>query len=112
MDFNEYQQDALRTAFYHDSDNLGEEQGIHYTVLGLTGEAGEVAQLLKKFLRDAWTPDELRDRMIKELGDVLWYVAACASELDVSLNSIANRNLKKLRDRQERGALGGSGDQR
>ena len=79
-------------------------------VLGLAGEAGEVVEKYKKHLRDG---NELnRDDIAKELGDVLWYIAAIARELKMPLYNIAQENYEKLTSRANRGVLGGSGDNR
>ena len=79
-------------------------------ILGLVGEAGEVAEKLKKSLRDGAVLD--KEGMIKELGDVLFYVAACANFYGSTLEKVANLNMKKLNSRKERGVLKGSGDNR
>lgn len=107
-DFNDYQRAARKTAIYP-----AHLKGI-YPVLGLCGEAGEVAEKVKKLHRDGtglycnvW-----REALQKELGDVLWYLAAIAGDYEISLDSIASESLKKLQDRQNRGVLGGSGDNR
>ncbi len=108
MDFDEYQRGARRTAVY------AERHRVVYPALGLASEAGEVAGKIKKVLRDrdgdfrAAPLDALED----ELGDVLWYLAVLASDLGLSLDQIARHNLDKLRSRQDRGMLGGSGDRR
>lgn len=117
MNFDTYQTKALETAIYPES---GEPLGLAYTTLGLTNEAGEVAGLVKKFFRD--TPDFLnpqpqevsnfQSKMAKELGDVLWYLATTAAELNLSLDDIAAANLEKLAARANRGTLQGSGDER
>lgn len=109
MDFNTYQKTIRKTAIYpHQGDNLA------YPALGLTGEAGEVADKVKKLIRDAGgkLSDERREEMIKELGDVLWYLAALASELGVELDEVALKNIKKVIDRKARGVLTGDGDNR
>ena len=109
MHFDEYQLQARTTAIYP---NLG--SNITYPALGLCGEAGEVAEKIKKVLRDdagVVSPAKLAE-IKKELSDVLWYVANLASELGLSLDSIAEDNLKKLFDRKKRGVLGGNGDNR
>lgn len=108
-DFNTYQDRAWETAVYP---NRG--GNLTYTVLGLNGEAGEVAEKVKKILRDRGgeVDDAARQALAKELGDVLWYVAAVCSELGLSLADIAADNLTKLSDRRDRGALHGSGDNR
>jgi NTP pyrophosphatase (non-canonical NTP hydrolase) len=108
MDLSEYQRLSRRTAEYPRTDWLA------YPALGLAGEAGEVAEHAKKAIRDdaGTISDVRREAMAKELGDVLWYVAQLASELDLDLNEIAETNLEKLLSRQRRGVLSGSGDDR
>jgi NTP pyrophosphatase (non-canonical NTP hydrolase) len=108
MDLSEYQRESRRTAEYP------REAWLAYPALGLAGEAGEVAEHAKKAIRDddGKVSDERRAAMSKELGDVLWYVAQLASELDLSLDEIAKQNLEKLFSRQARGVLSGSGDDR
>lgn len=110
LTLNGYQHQAATTALYPDA---GSESrwALAYVALGLAGEAGEIANKAKKLLRDGDT-DELRDAMRAEIGDVLWYVALVADELGFPLSVVAERNLEKLADRAERGALQGSGDQR
>lgn len=109
MDLNYYQTEALKTAVYP---NQG--ANFPYPALGLAGEAGEVADKLKKVIRDndGVLTDPVRDAVAKELGDVLWYVSVLAYELDYDLETIAENNLAKLASRQERGVLTGSGDNR
>lgn len=113
MDFDGYQKRSRKTAKYP---NLG--NNFVYPTLGLTGEAGEVADKIKKHLRDDKidTPAKLsleqKMALSKELGDVLWYVSQLATECGLSLNDIAAENVLKLESRQERGKLGGSGDNR
>jgi NTP pyrophosphatase (non-canonical NTP hydrolase) len=109
MDLNTYQQAAGRTALYPDRG-----QNPLYPTLGLCGEAGEVADKVKKVLRDdgGVFSAERRQAIALELGDVLWYVAQLAHELGVSLEEIASANLAKLADRADRQVLGGSGDRR
>ena len=109
MELNAYQDAARRTAAYP---QVG--QNPIYPTLGLTGEAGEVADKVKKVLRDRegiFDP-ETREAIKLELGDVLWYVAQLASELGYDLNEVADANLQKLSSRAARGRIGGSGDQR
>jgi len=106
----EYQQQTGATAIYPDDGILG----VLYTALGLTNEAGEVAGKIKKAIRDdecEITPAKV-DELQAELGDVLWYVSQLCTELGLSLGEVAKYNLKKLHSRQERGKLGGSGDDR
>ncbi|HLC78315.1 MAG TPA: nucleoside triphosphate pyrophosphohydrolase family protein [Candidatus Nanoarchaeia archaeon] len=109
MDFNEYQKRAWKTAIYpHKGKNLS------YPALGLGGEAGEVMEKIKKMFRDdagKLTP-ERRDAIIKELGDVLWYLAAISSEIKVDLDEVAQTNIEKLYSRKDRNLLHGSGDNR
>ena len=109
MDLNDYQAAALQTAVYP---NQG--TNFAYPALGLAGEAGEVADKLKKVIRDngGILTDPVRDAVAKEIGDVLWYVAVLASEMDYNLNDIAQINIDKLASRQQRGVLSGSGDNR
>ena len=108
MRFSEYQRFSRRTAEYP------REAWLFYPALGLAGEAGEVAEHAKKAIRDdgGTVSEERRAAMAKELGDVLWYVAQLASELELDLDEIASQNLEKLRSRQRRGVLSGSGDDR
>jgi NTP pyrophosphatase (non-canonical NTP hydrolase) len=107
-DFNSYQRVAAKTAIYP------EEHRILYPALGLAGEAGEVANKVKKLVRDGPDnrPDDWREQIASEIGDVLWYCAALASDLNLTLGMIAGQNQKKLLDRKEAGTLGGSGDTR
>lgn len=112
MDFNEYQDAAAEFAQYPEA-GTGSMLALAYTGLGL-GEAGEVQGKIKKVLRDDHGVLTARAQaaIISELGDVLWYVAACARELGVDLDDIAQANVDKLSDRAERATIGGSGDNR
>lgn len=103
MDLNAYQREARKTAVYP------VELGLIYSVLGLTGEAGELANKVKKTIRDG---NVSVDELAAELGDVLWYVSAVADNLGFKLEYIAETNLNKLRNRAERNAIKGSGDDR
>ncbi|HHX58799.1 MAG TPA: nucleoside triphosphate pyrophosphohydrolase family protein [Candidatus Moranbacteria bacterium] len=110
MDFNEYQKKALET-------NLEKEdkfKELMQQVLGLADEAGEVQALFKKWIRDDNADFEKikKEEVKKELGDVLWYIAVIAHDLEIELNEIAENNIAKLADRMERGKIGGSGDNR
>jgi NTP pyrophosphatase (non-canonical NTP hydrolase) len=109
MDFLEYQTQVKKTAIYP---NVG--NNIAYPVLGLNGEAGEVAEKVKKLIRDSEgkLDDFHREELVKELGDVLWYVAALSFELGVDLNTVAEKNISKLTSREKRGVLHGDGDNR
>lgn len=110
MDINDYQQRTADTAFYPDS-GTGNDNAITYTILGAVGEAGELANAWKKALRDK-DPVIAKEKLRYELGDVFWYVSQLATELGMTLEEVAQTNLDKLRDRQARGRLGGSGDKR
>jgi len=109
MQLNEYQAEAMKTAIYP---NQG--KNIYYPTMGLVGEAGELSNKVKKVMRDDHdkVTEERKQELIKELGDVLWYVACLCSEIKVKLEDIAKDNLKKLSSRKERGTVPGSGDHR
>lgn len=106
MNINTYQESASKTAIYKDK--------IIYPTLGLAGEAGEISNKVKKILRDnsGNLAEDVRQNLISELGDVLWYVAALATDLGVELSEVANKNVEKLHSRKNRGVIGGSGDNR
>ena len=112
LSLNEYQADAAATMIY--------KWKVIYPALGLASEAGEVCDKIKKMIRDQdirfdgseKLTDAQRADIIFELGDVLWYVAALSRDLGVSLNELAHMNLEKLKMRQERNKLSGSGDNR
>jgi len=108
MNLNDYQEKAVATAIYP------QEYAIIYPALKLSGEAGEVSEKIGKALRDrdGQMPEAFRLELAKELGDVLWYIAAMARDLGLDLETIARMNVEKLADRRKRGALGGSGDNR
>lgn len=104
-DFDYYQDEALttRTEFADEA----------YALLGLAGEVGEVCSLVAKQIRDNHlSEDELQDAMKKELGDVLWFIAAIADDCDLSLSEIAEANIEKLKKRKAAGTIQGSGDNR
>ncbi len=109
MDFTEYQHKSRATAKYP---AIG--HGVIYPTLGLTNEAGEVAGKIKKVFRDknGEINDETREALRAELGDVLWYLAQVCTELNLSLDEVAETNLAKLLDRQARGKIHGDGDNR
>lgn len=109
MTFNEYQKRALETAIYP-----AKGQNFSYPALGLVGEAGEVAEKIKKIIRDkdGILSEVDKFEITKELGDVLWYIAILAEEMGFDLEEVAKMNLEKLASRKERGVLGGSGDNR
>ena len=102
MTFDEYQEFARLTAIYP------EDVKVVYPTLGLCGEAGEVAEKIKKHMRDGRSLVGVG----LELGDVLWYISALADDLGITLEEVAQANIDKLASRMERGKLGGSGDDR
>lgn len=117
MEINEYQKMALETAVYP------KEFKAIYPALGMNGEAGEVADKVKKVLRDSEIilrdssgsivlPVSKREELAKEVGDVLWYVATMAYDLGYTLEEIATMNYQKLKSRQQRHQLNVSGDNR
>jgi len=108
MDFNSYQRIAKTTAIYPATHK------ILYPALGLAGEAGEVANKVKKLVRDGTSslPKEWKEQIGSEIGDVLWYCAVLADDLGISLGKIASENETKLQDRRKRGMISGSGDSR
>lgn len=108
MQLNEYQLKALETAAYP------QEYKIIYPALGLTGEAGEVSDKVKKVLRDNQCnfTDEKKKEIAKEIGDVLWYIATLSHDIGYTLEEIAEINYAKLSSRKERGKISGSGDNR
>ncbi len=109
MKFSEYQEKSRVTALYPDKNN-----NFVYPTLGLVGESGEIAEKIKKVLRDnnGELTEDKKTEIGKELGDVLWYIAQLATELDMNLDEIAQGNIEKLYSRLERGKIGGSGDNR
>ena len=127
MNFDEYVEFTHEVAQYpmtiDDLDNILDQRdpehiaqwlGLAYCIGKLNGEAGELAELQFKALRDEsmFITMERREAMKKELGDVLWYVARIAYHLGIPLSEIAEQNAAKLRSRKERGVLLGSGDDR
>ena len=104
-----YQEKACETAIFP------KKQAMEYLTLGLTGESGEIANKVKKFIRDGAAKDEYLAKRIEigyEIGDVLWYCAVLAEELEMNLGHIMEKNLEKLADRHKRGKISGSGDHR
>lgn len=114
MNFNDFQKQTATTAIYPGQGDKDSYAGLSYVALGLAGEGGEVAGKIKKIARDddEVIGDAARAKVADELGDVLWYAAQLATQLGVSLDSIAQGNLSKLADRAQRGVLQGSGDNR
>jgi NTP pyrophosphatase (non-canonical NTP hydrolase) len=113
MQFSEYQKQSRVTAKYPDIDN-----NFVYPTLGLVGEAGELAEKVKKLMRDKqmFTPSEVTDdvkaEILKELGDVMWYTAQLATEFGVDLDAVAEQNIEKLHSRLDRDQINGDGDNR
>ena len=107
-DLDMYQQVAKTTAIYP------REQAIIYPTLGLTGEAGEVANKVKKIIRDGTNKnnENLVQEISAEIGDCLWYISVLADDIGVKLSDIANSNLLKLENRKKKGTIHGSGDKR
>ena len=108
MNFKEYQDQAKKTAVYK------AEDAYIYLVLGVAGEAGEVAEKVKKIIRDndSKLTKENKYEIVKELGDVLWYLASLSDILGYTLEEVAEINLKKLKSREVRDRLHGDGDNR
>ena len=109
MNFQTYQKKARLTAQYP---NLGSNN--IYPTLGLVGEAGEVAEKVKKVIRDkkGIFDEESKKGIKKELGDVLWYLSNLCDEFNFSFEEVASQNLEKLKKRASRGMISGSGDDR
>lgn len=110
MTLEEYQKQALTTVIQTDN----EFRDLLHWVLGINGEAGEIAEKMKKIIRDknGELSDKDKQELAKEVGDVLWYLAVFAHNLGVPLEEIAQANLDKLQSRKARGVLQGSGDNR
>ena len=108
MTLNQYQEEALKTAIYP------EDKKIIYPTLGLTGEAGEVADKVKKVIRDnnQEFTDEKKRQIALEISDVLWYCAILSHDFGYTLGEIGQMNIDKLASRQQRNKIGGSGDER
>ena len=107
-DLDMYQQVAKTTAIYP------REQAIIYPTLGLTGEAGEVANKVKKIIRDGSNSkdEKLVSEIKSEIGDCLWYIAVLANDFNIKLSDIASANIEKLATRKSKGTIHGSGDNR
>ncbi len=109
MTFNDYQKESNKTAIYPDKGN-----NFVYPVLGMMGEAGEVAEKIKKVWRDKnnIVSDDDKNEIKKEMGDVLWYLSQLATELGIDFDDVANTNILKINSRLERHKLNGDGDNR
>jgi len=105
MDFDRYQYEASFTM-------LPSAANFQYLISGLAAEAGEVAGVYAKHIRDETKMSEMQDKLFKELGDVLWFVAMIAEVADFDMAAVAQANIEKLKDRQQRNKLKGSGDDR
>lgn len=103
MEFNKYQELAYMTA-------NEQSKNIYYMTMGMTGEAGEIANKIKKVMRDGAALD--KQDIAKEIGDVLWYCAGLCTVLGIEFEDVAELNIEKLKSRKERGVIGGSGDNR
>lgn len=115
MEFDKYQKHTQRTAQYkHGATRNVRTRDLVYPVLGLNGEAGEVAEKLKRLIREDKQniSDDAREAIALELGDVLWYVAQSALRLRYKLSDIAQMNIDKLASRRKRNKILGSGDNR
>lgn len=108
MKIDEYAEAAAETAIYPATHR------ILYPALGMAGEAGEVANKVKKIIRDGIEkqPEDWREQLAGEIGDVLWYCAALAKDINIPLSQIAAQNRDKLAARKAAGKIGGSGDKR
>ena len=104
MELLEYQKKCL--------DTWSGDQKLIRGFLGVSGESGELAETIKKHLRGDYDIDEVKRRAFKELGDILYYVAITAHELDINLNDIAQANIDKLAKRKSEGKIKGDGDDR
>lgn len=111
MDFDEYEKLARRTALVSDENR---ELQLYDLGLGVAGESGELAEKLKKMIRDdgGQLTDERKEMMKKEIGDILWYLSQLSRVLGFKFSEAADANIKKLEDRVARGVLQGSGDNR
>ncbi len=112
MEFDEYQQTVRKFDLFEPEDLKA--VGFIEKVLGLTGEAGEVADKIKKVLRDkdGEMTEEDKKGVAKELGDTLWYLATIARYLEIPLSEVAKMNIEKLEGRSKRGTIHGAGDER
>lgn len=111
MNFNDYQERTAKTAVYTGQNSVG---GLVYATLGLTGETGEIANKVKKILRDnsGELTEETKLKLLDEAGDCAWYLSQFITELGGKLEDVAVANIAKLTSRLERGVIQGSGDNR
>ncbi|MBO4675132.1 MAG: nucleoside triphosphate pyrophosphohydrolase family protein [Elusimicrobiaceae bacterium] len=113
MKLDEYQEKIVKYDAFKASGKVS-EPGFVAKILGLCGESGEVAEKFKKIIRDknGELSEEAKGEIVKELGDVLWYVTTLARYMNVSLEEVAEKNIEKLQSRLERDVLHGAGDNR
>lgn len=119
QDFDDYQAFTRTTSLYQEACK-SEGERVLYCVLGLTGETGEIAEKLKKIVRTSGFGGVKRELesgatrrlLMKEIGDVLWYLARLADEMEMPLSEVAELNVAKLSDRKDRGVLRSEGDER
>ena len=114
LTFNDYQKFARETAIYKD--------GIFYPALGLCGESGEAIDIVKKWMADkikkiyrdnnGIISEDNKEQLVKEMGDVLWYLANMATDLNMTLEDVARKNLEKIQIRQQKNLIHGEGDNR
>lgn len=104
MNFTAYQEMAMSTRL--------ETADEAYALFGLIGEVGELYGYIAKVIRDDSNGDDHQDYVKKELGDILWFIAAIAQDHGLSLEDVAQTNVEKLQSRKQRGTLQGSGDER
>jgi len=107
MTLNDYQKDAVRFSTF-DKTFRG-EVGL---LSGLAAEAGEVCGIMQKKIRDNGSIEQAQKERLKELGDLLWYLAVYSNHIGFDLEDIARYNIRKCQDRKERGVVNGSGDNR
>lgn len=114
MNFLDYQYGTQKTALYPGAGNPHSTEGLAYVTLGLVGEAGEIANKVKKILRDdnGAISVGVRDTLVDEAGDVAWYLSQLCDQLGVSMEQVCRLNLQKLADRAKRNVIKGSGDNR
>ncbi len=110
MNFDEYEKLAARTATF---DNA-EKETLYYLALGIAGEAGEVVEKIKKIMRNdkGVITESKKEELVKEMGDVLWYLSQLSRFLGKPFSEVARINIEKLADRQKRGVIASEGDNR
>ena len=113
MEFDEYQKETRKTDIGTSAQDCLKPGWLYY-VLGIAGESGELVEKIKKLFRDAngIITDDFKNKVIKEMGDCLWYHARLADELDISFDTVAKTNLKKLFKRMKENKIHGNGDDR